>query len=132
MRSKSKIGAVFLSLVLLCSAVLCATDAFAFPAKIVIFRHAEKPKKGKDLSSRGYARAAALVEFFQNNILVNENGNPVAIYAAAPEHKSSSMRPIETVTPLAKSLNLDINTKFTRTQITAIAAFVGCKTTSSI
>jgi hypothetical protein len=119
MKSKKILRGLYLSLL---ASLLLSASSFAFPSKVVIIRHGEKLDTGVDLSPRGYQRAEALVGFFQNNTLVNNAGAPVAIYAADPKKATSSMRPIETVTPLAKSLNLIIDTDFNRDQFAALAS----------
>ena len=90
--------------------------------KIMLIRHAEKPDdtdggvdtKGKpdkhDLIVRGWQRAGALVQFFANPR--DPNGPikpPATIFATEPGTGSESERPLHTVTPLAKFLNLNID-----------------------
>jgi len=98
------------------AALACAAPAFAAPAQVIIIRHAEKQEYGNQLSEKGYRRAEALVNFFLSVPAVTGYGTPVAIYAAAPKNEDSSIRSIQTVTPLARALNLKINTDFTRGQ----------------
>lgn len=101
----------------------------AAPAQVLIIRHAEKPTNAKDinLSMRGYQRSYALVPLFANMPLTesekmvknaqSENGGyilpalygqPVALYAKGQQNSASSIRPIMTLTPLAKQLSLEI------------------------
>jgi broad specificity phosphatase PhoE len=90
--------------------------------KIMLIRHAEKPddkdggvdQKGnadkRDLIVRGWQRAGALVQFFANPR--DPNGpikRPATMFATEPATGSESKRPLHTVTPLAKFLNLNIN-----------------------
>ena len=90
--------------------------------KIMVIRHAEKPDdndggvdpKGDsqkhDLIVRGWQRAGALVQFFANPR--DPNGpikQPATIFATEPSTGSDSKRPLHTVTPLAKFLNLSID-----------------------
>ena len=90
--------------------------------RIMLIRHAEKPDdtdggvdpKGKpdkhDLIVRGWQRAGALVQFFANPR--DPNGpvkRPATIFATEPATGSESKRPLHTVTPLAKFLNLAID-----------------------
>ena len=90
--------------------------------RIMLIRHAEKPDdkdggvdpKGKpdkhDLIVRGWQRAGALVQFFANPR--DPNGpikRPATIFATEPTTGSDSKRPLHTVTPLAKFLNLNID-----------------------
>jgi len=90
-----------------------ATSAFCAPAQIIIIRHGEKPATGNELNEQGFQRAQALVGFFKSNPLVTQYGAPAAIYAMAP----GSLRPIETVTPLAQALGLTLHKDFTRDQL---------------
>jgi len=103
------------------AAFTCAAAAVAAPAQIILIRHAEKPATGSGLSEQGFQRAEALVRFFQTNSVVTTHGTPIAIYAAAPKNEDSSIRSIQTVTPLANALRLTINTAFTRGQTHKIA-----------
>jgi broad specificity phosphatase PhoE len=99
------------------------------PRKIMLVRHAEKepdsgpPPYGIDaegvqnkhsLSPRGWQRAGALVRFFRSH-LVRKIETPEAVYASkvgdvvlmADGHDiSKSLRPQQTVTPLANALEL--------------------------
>ncbi len=87
------------------------------PKKIIIIRHAEKPldKKNNRLSPKGYSRAGALGPCF-----ISMFGTPQTIYAAKPKDKTSSMRPIETVTPLSSLTNTPIYHPYTADEITEL------------
>jgi broad specificity phosphatase PhoE len=98
------------------AAFLFSAPALAAPAQIIIIRHAEKPETGSELNAKGAKRAEALVWFFKAEPAVTRYGTPAAIYAAAPKNEDSSVRSIQTVTPLARALRLPINTDFTRGQ----------------
>lgn len=104
------------------AAFFCAAAASAAPAQVILIRHAEKQLYGNQLSEKGFKRAEALVWYFQTAAAVTEYGTPAAIYAAAPKHEDSSIRSIQTVTPLARVLNLAINTGFTRGQAHKLVA----------
>ena len=99
---------------------LGAGAAFAAPAQVILIRHAEKPDSGPELSAQGFRRAEALVKFFRNNPALTRYGTPAGIYAAAPKHEDSSVRSIQTVTPLARAIRVDIDTSFTRGQTNKI------------
>lgn len=105
---------------LLVAALIGAGTAAAEPAQVILMRHAEKPAVGPELSAQGFKRAEALVKFFRNNPAVTAYGTPVAIYAAAPKHEDSSVRSIQTVTPLARAIRVNIDTSFTRGQTNKI------------
>jgi hypothetical protein len=93
--------------------LLIANVSFAAPAEVVILRHAEKPKNSDDLNAQGYERANALPGLFESNSALTQYGAPVAIYAMAPNSEDTSNRPVETVTPLARALQLPLQDKFT-------------------
>jgi len=99
--------------------------------KIILLRHAEKPAKDKEpygvtptgehskesLSVRGWQRAGALT-----NLFAPANGHfqhislakPQFLYASKPLRRKGSRRPIETITPLAEKLAIEINSDFQR------------------
>lgn len=110
---RSTLRAAFLT----AAALFCAAAAFAAPAQVVIIRHAEKPGYSNELSEQGFKRARALPRFFSAEPAVTRYGPPAAIYAAAPKHEDSSIRSIQTVAPLAKSLGLEIRADYTRGQV---------------
>ena len=99
---------------------LLTRPALAAPAQVIIIRHAEKPETGNQLSPQGFQRAGALVDFFEHAPAVNQHGTPAAIYAMAPKGANGSLRPIQTVTPLADALGLTINKTYLRDQLTAL------------
>jgi len=82
------------------------------PRQIVLLRHGEKPghpsvdaeSDGRSLSARGFARAGALAPY-----LLHEFGRPHHLFATQPSKHSN--RPVETITPLARALGLEINDK---------------------
>lgn len=79
-------------------------------AQIVVIRHGEKSsdKSSHVLNATGLKRAQALVELF-----TRPNGplpTPGCIYASKGD--TVSMRPLQTVQPLAAKLGLTINTKY--------------------
>lgn len=83
----------------------------AQPAQVLIIRHAEKDDaSGDGMSLEGRERAAALAPFFTGTKTVLSFGVPVAIYAQPQKHEASSLRPIETVKPLAAALKQDLIT----------------------
>lgn len=103
--------------VLTAAALLCAAASHAAPSQVVIIRHAEKTGYDNELSEQGFKRARALVRFFASNPAVTRYGPPAAVYAAAPKHEDSSIRSIQTVTPLAEALGLKIKADYTRGQV---------------
>lgn len=126
---------------------LSFSKLLSVPAAVVIIRHGEKQvagyktgKKGKEkkiytryLSAKGWRRAAALVPYF--TIPGNENdqevfnftkkfGLPYALFASGPSEQDSSLRPIETITPLANNLRLKIRSSFTAEQYQDLASYI--------
>ena len=109
--------------------------------KIMIVRHAEKPasdfspygvtvngKRSKEsLTARGWQRAGALASLlaptdghFQNRLLAQ----PQFIYASRFIKRRGSKRPIETITPLAEKLAIEINSDFPRFAVDKLLADV--------
>ena len=87
------------------------------PKRILIIRHAEKPTTDDasvHLSEVGEARAKRLSELFEKSADRTEPfAKPDFIFAT--NNTKMSRRPVETVTPLAKSLKLSINDRFHNT-----------------
>jgi broad specificity phosphatase PhoE len=78
----------------------------AGPAIVMIIRHAEKPAdKDPNLSPRGYQRADALATVIPAHF-------PKPDFLIATKRSSHSDRPLETITPLAKAMHLEIDQKF--------------------
>ena len=101
--------------------------------KIMLMRHAEKPAKDgspfgvtrngdhskESLEIRGWQRAGALVSLlapadarFQHASLAK----PHFLYASKPLRRQGSRRPIETITPLAERLGINIHSEFARNE----------------
>ena len=99
---------------------LYAAPAFAIPAQVIVIRHGEKPPSGNELDERGRQRAAALVKFFETDPQVTKYGPPAAIYAMDPKDASGSLRPIQTVTPLADDLKITINHSYKREELQSL------------
>jgi hypothetical protein len=102
-------------------AIIKPTMVTGKPAQVILIRHAEKPPEGQELSERGKERAAALAPFFRGRKEVLTFGAPVAIYGERPHKVTSSIRPVETVSPLAHALNQEVIEKFTRKEIDPLA-----------
>jgi hypothetical protein len=77
------------------------------PSRLLVMRHGEKTgdKLDPHLSIEGQQRAQNLVGFIEKNF-----GTPDFLIAAATSNRS--MRPYETLAPLAKALALEIKDKF--------------------
>jgi phosphohistidine phosphatase SixA len=84
--------------------------ASAQPREVLIIRHAEKPDDDSiHLSPEGQKRAEALPRLFDSS---RPAPFPKPDYVFATKPSAHSNRPVETVTPLAKALNIDINAHF--------------------
>lgn len=98
--------------------------AFASPAQVVIIRHGEKLAIGNELNTKGWQRANALPQFFENNLIVNRFGKPIALYAGAPNQAGGSIRSIQTITPYANLLNIPIHKEITKSEINTLVSEV--------
>ncbi len=65
---------------------------------------ADNPIDGPNLSTRGYERAGALAPYVPAQL-----GRPDFLFAA--QATANSNRPVETITPLAKAIGVEINSK---------------------
>lgn len=103
---------LILSLALL---ILPATATLhGLPSQIILLRHAEKMDQSNSLTTKGKERAAALAPYLTETNTFLTYGLPVAIYAMAAPSGESSMRAIETMTPLATRLKLTLIDSFDR------------------
>jgi phosphohistidine phosphatase SixA len=88
------------------------------PKAIFIIRHAEKPDpnpdKDPDLTPRGVERATALVHVIPDHFCTPD-------FIIATADSAHSNRPRETVTPLAKSLKLDLINSYATADIDQLA-----------
>jgi hypothetical protein len=84
------------------------------PAQIILIRHAEKPADKSDphLSPAGVRRAGWLVSFITTDSAMNRFGAPVAIFATRTTRDDNGQRTQETVAPLAKALELQVQTPY--------------------
>lgn len=96
-------------------AMTLSISAYARPKAVIIIRHAEEPNEDVNyLSPIGHQRAQELFRIFRENPQLKELGVPVALFAAGAKKQSSSIRSIQTLTPLAKTLKLPLNDSFNR------------------
>ncbi|WP_334025891.1 hypothetical protein [Nocardia terpenica] len=113
------------------------------PNVVMIIRHAEKPTGDgapyglteagehdkESLTVRGWTRAGALTDLFAPRAADGGPAEtrpglfrPATIFASDPVRKGGSKRPLETVTPLAAALNVQVDTRFAKGQEAALAA----------
>ncbi|OUM66364.1 hypothetical protein PIROE2DRAFT_40834, partial [Piromyces sp. E2] len=86
---------------------------------VMIIRHGEKLNdEVTNLSPKGEARAACLINVFGNN---GTYVSPQKIYAQSPTEKKQSTRPKDTVEPLAKALGLQVDLSFTSGKVKKLA-----------
>ena len=99
--------------------------AGAAPAEILVIRHAEKISDSEPgLSPKGFQRANALVDLFKKDPRLLDYGTPVAIFAGTAKHSDGSIRPLQTIQPLAKALGLTPRTDFESKDDTAMVASI--------
>jgi hypothetical protein len=113
---------------------------------ILIIRHAEKPEPGdagvdgsgasdsKSLTPRGWQRSGAWAELFAPSLRQQPAvAKPTAVFASAPathadiaagKSGSKSRRPLETVSPLAAKLSIEIDVRFGKGKETDLAAAI--------
>lgn len=102
------------------AAAVCS-QAQAQPSQVLIIRHAEKPDDDSiHLSPEGKKRAEALPRLFLKSPNRPE-AFPKPDFVFATKTSTHSNRPVETVTPLARALNLDINARFKDGEVTQLA-----------
>ena len=106
------------------------------PLKVMVIRHAEKPdgtggvlgvdEAGRpdpnQLSVRGWQRAGALVRFFApaGGNFAEGIASPSAIFACKPYGTANSVRPLSTVSPLAKALGIPVNHEIGKRDVPAV------------
>ncbi len=106
----------------------------------MLMRHAEKPDKDaapygvtrkgerskESLQVRGWERAGALVTLFAppNGQVNTSLATPQFLFVSKPLRRKGSRRPIETITPLAEKLAIEINSNFLRSDLDSLLAEV--------
>jgi hypothetical protein len=98
----------------------------AQPAKIILFRHAEKIEEDKNagLSLKGQERSAALVPFLTQNPGFLGTGSPAILFATRVSKKRTDNHTHETLEPLAARLELKINSPYSNSECKALANYV--------
>jgi len=89
---------------------------------IMIIRHGEKINDDYTyLSPEGEARAECLINTFGPDGIY---ATPQIIYAQKPTKQRQSTRPLDTVTPLAKSLGLEVDLTYTSGKYKDLAKYI--------
>jgi hypothetical protein len=93
------------------------------PAQIIVIRHADEPndRDNPHLSPAGVKRADELVPFIMTDSTMTRYGLPVAIFATRTTKHGNGQRTQETVAPLARKLNLPVQTPFQSDEIHVLA-----------
>jgi len=86
---------------------------------VLVIRHAEKDDASIHLSPEGQRRAEALPRLFDKE---QADPLPKPDFIFATKKSAHSNRPVETVTPLAQALNLDVNARFENDDYAKLAA----------
>jgi hypothetical protein len=100
-----------------------AQQTKTYPAHILIIRHAEKPPDDDNsvsLSPRGKERARALRNLFKKSE-TRPKKFPTPDFIFATKDSKKSHRPKETVTPLAKRLELKIDDRYADADVDKLA-----------
>src|SRR5258708_5370264 len=86
-------------------------SAKTFPKQVLLIRHAEKPPAGDQsvhITEQGEKRAKALFELFETSAS-RPDPFPKPDFIFAARNSENSHRAVETVTPLARKLQLPVN-----------------------
>jgi broad specificity phosphatase PhoE len=105
------------------AAFIASGAAAGQPRQVMLIRHAEKPADDDSihLSAEGQRRAEALSKLFERSRdRPDPFPKPDFIFATRPSKHSN--RPVETVTPLAKSLNRYLFAEFENDEYSKLAA----------
>ncbi len=88
-------------------------NSYALPLRIILIRHAEKPKdkNSETLSKKGFQRAKALASIFEKQPELADKGLPF-LFAAAYEPGVHSKRSILTLEPLAEKLHTPVESSY--------------------
>lgn len=91
-------------------------------ATVLIVRHAEKPALGPQLNARGEVRAAAYADYFTSLQLEGEALTPQRLIATADS--AQSIRPRQTLIPLAQRLQLPIEQPFANNDVDKLVSLL--------
>src|SRR4051794_1504281 len=105
---------LFVVVLLVASVPACAEEAKTYPARVLLIRHGEKPPAEAEsvaLNDKGKERAEALRKLFKKTDK-RPDPLPTPDFIFATKDSKKSHRPRDTVTPLAKKLELKINDSY--------------------
>jgi hypothetical protein len=108
---------LFLGTLALCSML---SQAMSIPEKVILIRHSEKIPKGNQLDLQGFERAQALPYYFAHTPLYN-NPPITHIFAAGLKSAGTSVRSIQTCSPIANFYKLPLNIDFKNYETKEIA-----------
>jgi hypothetical protein len=89
---------------------------------VLIVRHAEKPDVGRELNAQGQQRAAAYADYFTALKLRDETLTPQRLIATADS--AQSIRPRQTLMPLAQRLQLPIEQPFANNDVDKLVSLL--------
>ncbi len=117
---------MMLRLLVFVVALMQCLSGLSQPAQIIVIRHAEKPDDPENvhLSLKGRQRAMALVPYLTETPELAAHGLPAALFATSAQKLGRSLRPQETLEPLAKMLNLPLRTPFQNKEYELLARYV--------
>ncbi len=104
---------------------LLSISLYATPAQVLVIRHGEK-NAVHNLSTQGLERAAALANYLTATPELLNWGPPVAIFGArqTANGTDTSIRIIQTATPISQFLALPIHLGFSEFSPEAIASYI--------
>ena len=96
------------------------SEVSATPKNVILIRHGEKIPGENHLDLKGFERAEALSYYFSGTPLYNNP--PIShIFAAGLKAADSSVRPLQTCTPIANHYDLPLNIDFKNDETKKIA-----------
>ena len=96
------------------------SQAMSIPEKVILIRHSEKIPKGNQLDLQGFERAQALPYYFAHTPLYN-NPPITHIFAAGLKSAGTSVRSIQTCSPIANFYKLPLKIDFKNYETKEIA-----------
>ena len=110
-----------INMILLSSLLLSLLTLTSAKPTVYLIRHGEKPVSGSGLAPQGVQRAQCLVNVFS----ARSHYKIGHIMAQTPMASGKQQRPYDTVRPLAKSMNMTVDTSCQRDDGACVANVVG-------